>query len=250
MAKKKCYEFVPKSVYGPYLNRAFGLVQKVVKKLNASGIRSTCYLIGSAGKRHMVTRLVIDGVASAFDVDINIEIDITCLPKKYRDLKALKEHIRVELNHSISETCKFFSDGSNSTSVISCPLYYNDGGSSKVEFSFDVGIVSRNSAGNLQRLIANKQKDLYTWAKIKNSSSLDDHVKLILEQNLWNELRDRYLKTKNRLINDENTPSFVCYKIAVEEVYQKIMATKKVTPKYQYKRLKNWDPVGDSAMDD
>lgn len=249
MAKKKCYEFVPKSVYGPYLNRAFVLVQNVVKNLNAVGIKSKCYLIGSAGKRHLVTRLVVDGNSKPFDVDINIEIELSNLPKKFKNLKYLKEFIRSELNKAIGKEKEFFSDGSNSTSVISCPLHFEDD-PSKTEFSFDVGIVSRNSAGNLQRLIANKQEDLYTWAKVKNSSTLDEHVKEIQNANMWNTLRNVYLETKNRLVNDVNSPSFVCYKIAIEEVYQKISATKKVTPKYQYKRPKNWDPVGDSAMDD
>ncbi|MBP3772088.1 MAG: hypothetical protein J6I53_05250 [Treponema sp.] len=249
MKNKQYYEFVPKKIYGPYLNRAFLLVQGVVKKLNTQGIHSKCYLIGSAGKRHMVTRLVVNGKLKPFDVDINIEIDNNNLPKKYTNLKKLKEHIRVELNKAIDEKKEYFSDGENSTSVISCPLHFTND-SSKTEFSFDVGIVSRNSGGNLQRLIANKSHDLYTWSKIKNTSSVDERVKKIIECNLWNELRNKYLETKNRLINDKNSPSFVCYKIAVEEVHQKALLAKKKTSQKQYKRPKNWDPVGDSAMDD
>lgn len=249
MKRIKFYEFVPKKIYGPYLNRALLLVQRVVKKLNTQGIHSTCYLIGSAGKRHMVTRLVIDGIPKPFDVDINIEIDTTNLPQKYRNLKLLKEHIRVELNKAIDEKKEFFSDGENSTSVISCPLHFTND-ASKTEFSFDVGIVSRNSGGNLQRLIANKPNDSYTWAKIKNTASIDERVEWIQKKNLWNELRNKYLETKNRLINDENSPSFVCFKIAVEEVYRKSLQNKVIKTKSQSRRTRNWDPVGDSAMDD
>ena len=249
MKNKQYYEFVPKKIYGPYLNRAFLLVQGVVKKLNTQGIHSKCYLIGSAGKRHMVTRLVVNGKPKPFDVDINIEIDNNNLPRKYTNLKKLKEHIRVELNKAIDEKKEYFSDGENSTSVISCPLHFTND-SSKTEFSFDVGIVSRNSGGNLQRLIANKAQDLYTWSKIKNTASVDERVKKIIECNLWNELRNKYLETKNSLINDKTSPSFVCYKIAVEEVYQKTLSIKKRTTKNQHQRPRNWDPVGDSAMDD
>ena len=237
MKNKQYYEFVPKKIYGPYLNRAFLLVQGVVKKLNTQGIHSKCYLIGSAGKRHMVTRLVVNGKPKPFDVDINIEIDNNNLPRKYTNLKKL------------DEKKEYFSDGENSTSVISCPLHFTND-SSKTEFSFDVGIVSRNSGGNLQRLIANKAQDLYTWSKIKNTASVDERVKKIIECNLWNELRNKYLETKNRLINDKTSPSFVCYKIAVEEVYQKTLSIKKRTTKNQHQRPRNWDPVGDSAMDD
>lgn len=89
--KNKYYEFVPKHIYGPYLNRAFTLVQRVIKTLNSQGIHSKCYLIGSAGKRHMITRLVINGIPKPFDVDINIEINLETLPKKYQNLK-LRTH--------------------------------------------------------------------------------------------------------------------------------------------------------------
>ena len=247
MKRTQHYEFVSKKIYGPYLNRALQLVQKVVKTLNSKGIKSKCYLIGSAGKRHMVTRLVINGVPQPFDVDINIEIELATLPKKFKNLKYLKEFIRSELNKSIDEKKEFFSDGSNSTSVISCPRYFNDD-HTKTKFSFDIGIVSRNSGGNLQRLIANKPKDLYTWAKVKKTTSLDEHVEVIQENGYWNQLRDVYLETKNRLVDDKNTPSFVCYKIAVEIVYGRIKNQYKAKP--VYKRARNWDPVGDSAEDD
>lgn len=247
MKKNKYYEFVPKHIYGPYLNRAFTLVQRVVKTLNSQGIHSKCYLIGSAGKRHMVTRLVINGIPKPFDVDINIEIHLETLPKKYQNLKLLKEHIRVELNKAIGLNKETFSDGENSTSVISCPLHFTND-NSETEFSFDVGIVSRNVGGNLQRLIANKKQDLYTWSKIKNTSSIDERVNKIIECHLWDNLRNKYLETKNRLINDPNCPSFVCYKIAIEEIYKKTLNVS--IKKTKKNKKKNWDPVGDSAMDD
>ena len=38
--------------------------------------------------------------------------------------------------------------------------------------------------------------------------------------------------------------------ISVEEVYQKTLSIKKRTTKNQHQRPRNWDPVGDSAMDD
>ena len=47
-----------------------------------------------------------------------------------------------------------------------------------------------------------------------------------------------YLETKNRLVNDVNSPSFVCYKIAVEEVYQKIASVKKTQNKQKVKKVK------------
>lgn len=244
MKKTKNYVYVPERIYKPYLKRAFSLVENVVSDLKRNNIRAKCYLIGSAGGRHLVTRLVIDGKEQPFDVDINIEIDIQTLPKKYRNLGYLKEYIRSELNKSIKLKKEIFTDGENSTSVISSSLHFTDD-KSQTEFSFDIGIVSRNINGNLQRLLYNKQKNLYTWCEVKKSAKIDEKVLLIKKNNLWNTLRDNYLNTKNNYINDSNYPSFVCYKVAVENTY------KKIKNEYTCSHLNpNWDPVGDSAEDD
>jgi len=214
---KKYYDFVPEREYKPYLRRACILVEKVVSNLKQKGIASKCYLIGSAGKRHLVTRLVINGEKKPFD--INIEVDIACLQQQYRNLNYLKEIIRAELNKSISSEKEFFSDGENSTSVISVPLHFTDD-QAKTEFSFDIGIVSRNKDGNLQRLLYNKKQNLYTWCKVKNSSEVDKKAKEIKTQQKWNSLRAEYLKIKNMYINDFNYSSFICFKIAVENIYK------------------------------
>ncbi|MEE0887532.1 MAG: hypothetical protein UIB61_11565 [Treponema sp.] len=217
--KNKYYDFVPEREYKPYLKRAYNLVEKVVSNLKHKGIASKCYLIGSAGKRHLVTRLIINGEKKPFDVDINIELDIDRLQEQYRNLNYLKEIIRAELNKSISSEEEYFSDGENSTSVISVPLHFIDD-QTKTMFSFDIGIVSRNKNGNLQRLLYNKKQNLYTWCKVRNSSEIDKKVKEIKIQQKWNSLRAEYLKIKNMYINDFNYSSFVCFKIAVENVYK------------------------------
>ena len=63
------------------------------------------------------------------------------------------------LNQIIADK-DFFSDGQDSTSVISVPLHFDN--SKDIEFSFDLVIVSRNSYGNLQRLIHDKSHNNYT----------------------------------------------------------------------------------------
>ena len=164
-------------------------------------------MIGSAGKRHLVTRLIINGEKKPFDVDINIELDIDRLQEQYRNLNYLKEIIRAELNKSISSEEEYFSDGENSTSVISVPLHFIDD-QTKTMFSFDIGIVSRNKNGNLQRLLYNKKQNLYTWCKVRNSSEIDKKVKEIKIQQKWNSLRAEYLKIKNNMKTSKLWRSF------------------------------------------
>ena len=80
------------------------------------------------------------------------------------DLRKLKETVRCSLNKAVGNS--FFSDGKDSTSVITSILHFND--SPKVEFSFDVAILAKNSDGDYCRLIHNKNYGIYdqwTWCQ-------------------------------------------------------------------------------------
>lgn len=216
---KKYYEFVPKSEYSEYLHLSEKLVRLLVKNLNAKCINSKYYIIGSAGKRNLVTRLVIGEERQPIDVDINLEIDLFSLYKNYRRLDFLKEFIRNELNRIIKESNKSFSDGQNSSSVLT---YILSNDKDQIAFSFDIAIVSRNKNNELQRLKFAKKSNSYTWTVVFDSSNLEEKVRLIKTKEDWNKLRTTYLKLKNKYIGDENHPSYVCYKMAVEEIYNQI----------------------------
>ncbi|MCR5605609.1 MAG: hypothetical protein K6F69_02170 [Treponema sp.] len=216
MSKEKHYEFVSWKVCQVYLSRTTKITNLLVKRLKSKGISSITYTIGSAGKRHLVTRLVIDGKKQPFDIDVNLEIDETSLPQKYKDLTSLKELVRSELNKSIKECGESFSDGCNSTSAITVPLYNKQ---KILEFSFDLGIVSRNRNDDLQRLVFKKNRNIYKWEVI-STTELDFKFKAIRNNEQWNKLRDTYLRFKNQFINDKTHPSYVCYKMAINEVYQ------------------------------
>lgn len=155
----KTYVFVPRETYKPFFNRCANLLVPLISELKKIGIKATLYPIGS-GKRHLVTQKIINGKPQAYDLDFNLEIDLNSLPPKYKSLKKLKDKIRGLLNQIIADK-DFFSDGQDSTSVISVPLHFDN--SKDIEFSFDLAIVSRNSYGNLQRLIHDKSHNNYTW---------------------------------------------------------------------------------------
>lgn len=220
MKKIKSYAFVPKSTYKHFFNRCYNLLIPLVNELKELGITAKLYPIGS-GKRHLVTQLTINDVPQPFDLDFNLEIDINILPKKYRNLKKLKDTVRSTLNSIINKenSNDFFSDGQDSTSVISVPLHFED--SKDIQFTFDLAIVSRNSHGNLQRLIHNKKDEIFTWSPAKNSKDFETKAEKLKSAEYWNEVRTRYLEFKNQFVNDITHPSFVCYIMAVNEVHSK-----------------------------
>ncbi len=223
MKKNSHYEFVSKRECKSYLDRTKVLIESLIKKLQSFGFSSKYHIIGSAGKRNLVTCLVIDGKKLPIDIDVNLEILI--IPQKYKDLRKLKEVVRSELNKVIREKGEKFSDGSNSSSVITVSLFSNQ---KKLEFSIDIGIVSMSKNKNLQRLVLNKKHNKYTWNLVFGGSDLDQKINLIRNSGDWNKLRNCYLNFKNQYIGDENHPSYICYKMAVEEVYNQQLKSKNI----------------------
>lgn len=216
MKANKTYVFVPREIYKPFFNRCYNVLVPLIAELKKIGIKATLYPIGS-GKRHLVTQKIVNGKPQAYDLDFNLEIDLDSLPPKYKSLKKLKDKIRGLLNQIMANK-DFFSDGQDSTSVISVPLHFND--SKEIEFSFDLAIVSRNSYGNLQRLIHDKSHNNYTWSPAKNSKDCDIKAERLKTPERWNKVRKRYLELKNQFINDNNHPSFICYVMAINEIYE------------------------------
>jgi hypothetical protein len=98
-------------------------------------------LVGS-GARNMVTK----NGDSPFDLDYNLVI--SKMSSAYeQDLFQLKNRIMTLLNNQFNST--FFSDAKDSTSVITSILHFQD--TPQVQFSFDIGIVKKNSKGKWVR---------------------------------------------------------------------------------------------------
>jgi len=93
-----------------------------------------------------------------------------------------------------------------------------------MKFSFDIGIVSRNKNGNLQRLIHNKANDSFTWNEAKNSKGLDERIKFLKSHGRTEEIKTLYLKKKNDYLSKnqkEYHPSFNVYIETINELYKK-----------------------------
>ncbi len=75
------FEFVTKREYQPVRNYVESVIKKVQNEFRKKGILTfRFYLIGSSGKRHLITREV--GSNKVFDLDYNFEIQ-KCNPEYY-----------------------------------------------------------------------------------------------------------------------------------------------------------------------
>ena len=96
-----------------------------------------------------------------------------------------------------------------------------------VEFSFDVAIVTKNSDGTLCRLIHNKNvweygNDQYVWNEVPSSHNIAQKVKQIKINDLWLDVRERYIYLKNLYLShplEKDHPSFIVYVEAVNQIY-------------------------------
>ena len=145
------------------------------------------------------------------------------MPNAFWDnLKRLKDTVRDSLNRIVGNT--WFSDGKDSRSVITSILHFKD--SPKVEFSFDIAILARNSNGNLCRLIHNNKgcwNESFTWNEVPSSHNVKDKADALKANGLWNELRAVYLDKKNMYLSrrDDNHPSFIIYIESVNGLYNR-----------------------------
>lgn len=182
-----------------------------------NGIVTQFTLVGS-GARNLVTRNG-DG---PYDLDYNLYI--VNMPEHYwNDLADFKDKVRQALNHAVQETA--FSDGSDSTSVLTALLHFKD--TPDLQFSFDIAILAQNENGTWCRLIHNKNargfgpSGQYTWCEIPRSKDVREKARIIKSDGKWQQVREKYVELKNLYLqrNDKNHPSFICYVEAVNEIY-------------------------------
>ena len=96
------------------------------------------------------------------------------------------------------------------------------------EFRFDVCITTRDEDDNYYRLIHKKYghifEDQYFWNISPDSNCIEDKARYIRNKKRWDSVRDEYLKIKNMYLrrNDHDHPSFICYKEAINNVYNSL----------------------------
>lgn len=213
------YEYVTDAEVKEYRSYCAEVLTELRDRLLSKDINTQFILVGS-GARNMVMR----NGNGPFDLDYNLRI--LDMPDYYwNNLKSLKDLIRNELNSVVRRT--WFSDGKDSTSVITALLRNSEG----VEFKFDIAIIAENDEGNLCRLIHDKSvwPDRFYWNEAPKSHDVKMKVDSIKKKGNWNEVRDKYYDLKNMYLErqDYDHPSFICYIEAVNAVYQKCIKKKK-----------------------
>lgn len=210
------YQFVESKVVDQYRSYCANILVQLRDRINEEySINSQFVLIGS-GAQNLITQNG-DG---PFDLDYNLVI--LQMPEKYwNDLKSLKDTIRNTLNAIVKNT--FFSDGKDSTSVITSILHFKN--NPDVEFSFDIAILARNDNDNLYRLIHEKGwcNDRFYWNEVPHSHNIKAKADALKKAGLWNDVRGTYLDKKNLYLrrNDKNHPSFIVYVETINELYNR-----------------------------
>lgn len=179
-------------------------------------IGATFYLVGS-GARNLITQNENEPI----DLDYNLEI-VRCNLTNERDIK---ETVRKAFNRVLASYR--WADCEDSTAALTTKTCYFTSGN-HTEFSMDVAIVIREDDDSIYRLIHQKtgwtNMDKYYWVPSPNSRRIREKAVAIKEAGYWLDLRDEYLKIKNRYLvyNDYNHSSFICYIEAVNNVFNRM----------------------------
>lgn len=219
------YEYVSEKEVKPYRSECSWILTELRDYLNEEyGIITQFFLVGS-GSHGM--KLVMRNGNGPFDLDYNLMI--IRMPDEYwNNTQRLKNRVRDSLNLILRENRSHvvsggqFSDGKDSTSVITA-LMYTPGILSQVAFSFDLAILARDEDGTYYRLLHDKGSNNYHWGKAPSVHYIREKADTIKSKRHWDEVRKRYKDKKNMYLErrDKNHPSYIVYVETINEVYRK-----------------------------
>lgn len=219
------YEYVSEKEVRPYRSECSRILTELRDYLNEEyGIITQFFLVGSGSHAR---KLVMRNGNSPFDLDYNLVV--IRMPEEYwNDTRCLKNRVRDSLNLILRRSRSHvvrggqFSDGKDSTSVITA-LMYTPGVLSQVAFSFDLAILAREEGGTHYMLLHDKGSDNYHWGEAPSVRHIREKADAIKSQRHWDEVRDRYKDKKNRYLErqDENHPSYIVYVETINEIYRK-----------------------------
>ena len=219
------YEYVSEKEVKPYRSECSRILTELRDYLNEEyGIITQFFLVGSGSHAR---KLVMRNGNSPFDLDYNLVV--IRMPEEYwNDTRRLKNRVRDSLNLILRRSRSHvvrggqFSDGKDSTSVITA-LMYTPGVLSQVAFSFDLAIMARDEDGTYYRLLHDKGSNNYLWGEAPSVHHIREKADAIKSQRRWGEVRKRYKDKKNMYLErqDKNHPSYIVYVETINEVYRK-----------------------------
>ena len=219
------YEYVSKNEVRPYRRECSVILEELRDYLNEKYcIITQFFLVGSGSHAR---NLVMRNGNAPFDLDYNLMI--VRMPEEYwNDIQCLKDRVRDSLNLILrgrkSDVVMggMFSDGKDSTSVITALMYTPDI-LSQVAFSFDLAILVRDGDGSYYRLIHDKGCNSYHWGKAPSVHHIKKKADAIKSKCCWDEVQKRYKDKKNMYLKrqDKNHPSYIVYVETINEVYRR-----------------------------
>lgn len=206
------YEYVAKALIKPYRKQCMELFKELKMDLEDNGIKATIGPVGS-GLEGLVTR---DG-KGPFDLDYNLQIH-SATPVYQKDLRLLKDTIRLTLDQLLKTRHMVFSFGQDSTAALTYLLH--DGETGRVVFKFDLGIIRRQGK-RYSRLIHDKAAGIFRWEAVRDARETTQRVQALRKEGHQEEIKEAYLRLKNRYAHDDQHPSFVIFIETVNLVWQR-----------------------------
>lgn len=208
------FEFVTKREYQPYKVEVDNFIKKIHKILRKEKIVNfRDDLIGSAG-RHLITR--VENGNKGFDFDYNLEIT-KFYDDKFQNPKTLKNIFRNIFDKTFDDSYEWAED---STSVFTIKKV--DKKHSIIIFSVDFAIVHyyEDEKGNEKQeyIRFDKNTNGYSWCDRPEATNHRQSAMAIRQKGLWNELRELYLKNKNK---EPNKKSRIVYYQTLETIYKR-----------------------------
>lgn len=206
------FKYVTKNEWKETRKALVELIQEVQRKVKP--YFSFAYRFVGSSSRNMITRQVDGNIG--FDFDCNIELPIDepeFTAKQYKQI----------FIQSLNEVCKkyHYDYAEDSSRVVTIKV--KDRKNKKVLHSCDFCIVHYYEEDDYwfeEFIFFNKKKRNYEWRQQSSEYDLEDKIDEIKENDLWQELRDTYLRRKNKN-RDPNKKSRALFAEAVNEVYNR-----------------------------
>lgn len=205
-----------------FLKRLKGSCSDIVNQLvqsinNDSVMKVEACLVGSGAKN-----LITQNGNEPIDLDYNLCI-VSTESINILDCRGIKEYVRKQFNKVLCSNG--WDDCEDSTSAITTEERVFKKGN-QTAFKIDLAITCKYH-NNWQRLIHQKTGlvilDGYYWNEVQDSGRLEEKVRVIKSNHMWDEVRRIYRDKKNFYLcrNDHNHPSFIVYVEAVNQIYNK-----------------------------
>ncbi len=204
----KKFEYVSKSEYMPIkqdLIKLINLVQDEVRE----NFTFRFDFIGSAS-RNMITREINGNVGYDFDVNIRVNDE---------DENYNAEEIRNILKKAFDKYSHLFSYDYAEDSSRVITIKVKDKKKSRILHSCDFAVVFDCNTGKQQYIRYNKTQNIYVWEYQPDSFyRLEEKIKWIKKNGLWQEVRNKYLINKGNN-SDSNKKSRSIFAETVAQVY-------------------------------